>query len=167
MTSTRWLTSGEMRAWLAFLGCSTLLSDYLDQQLRRDAGVTHADYHLLARLSSAPEGALAMSPLAEQLKFTRSRLTRAVIRLEDAGFVRRRDDPADRRGQLAQLTEKGVELMAEVAPGHVAAVRRAVFDALSPEQVEQLATISETITSALKHADEEAAYPSALPWTRR
>ena len=167
MTSTRWLTPEEMRAWLAFLNCSTLLSDYLDQQLRRDAGLTHADYYLLARLSGAPDRALAMSRLAEQLKFTRSRLTRAVIRLEDAGFVRRRDDPADRRGQLAQLTDRGVELMTEVAPGHVAAVRRAVFDALGPEQVAQLATISETITAALTQADEEAAYPSALPWTRR
>jgi DNA-binding MarR family transcriptional regulator len=167
MTSTRWLTPEEMRAWIAYLACSTLLSDYLDQQLRQDAGLTHADYHLLARLSDAPDRAVAMSPLAEQLKFTRSRLTRAVIRLEEAGYVRRLDDPADRRGQLAQLTEKGVALMEDVAPGHVAAVRRAVFDVLTPEQVTQLATIGETITASLTHADAEAAYPSALPWQRR
>ena len=167
MTSTRWLTPGEMRAWIAFLDSSTLLSDYLDQQLRRDAGLTHADYHLLARLSGAPDRTLAMSPLAEQLKFTRSRLTRAVIRLEEAGYVRRLDDPADRRGQLAQLTEKGLELMENAAPGHVAAVRRAVFDVLTPEQVTQLAAIGEAITASLTRADEEAAYPSALPWQRR
>jgi DNA-binding MarR family transcriptional regulator len=167
MPSTRWLTSEEMRAWIAYLDCSTLLNDYLDQQLRRAAGLTHADYHLLVRLSEAPDRTLAMSPLAEQLKFTRSRLTRAVIRLEDAGYVQRRGDLADRRGQLAQLTEKGVELMEHIAPGHVAAVRRAVFDSLTPEQVAQLATISETITASLTRADEEAAYPSALPWQRR
>lgn len=52
MTSTRWLSPEEMRSWLAFLECSTLPSDYLDQRLRRAAGLTHADYHLLARLSS-------------------------------------------------------------------------------------------------------------------
>lgn len=167
MTPTRWLTPEEMRAWIAFLDCSTLLSDYLDQQLRRDAALTHADYHLLARLSSAPDRTLAMSPLAEQLKFTRSRLTRAVIRLEDAGYVRRKGDPADRRGQLAQLTEQGVALMTDIAPGHVAAVRRAVFDVLTPEQVEQLATISDAITASLTEADAAAAYPSALPWQRR
>jgi DNA-binding MarR family transcriptional regulator len=45
-----------------------------------------------------------MSVLAEQLKFTRSRLTHAVIRLEHAGYVRRRDDPAEQRGQLVELT---------------------------------------------------------------
>ncbi|MDX2693586.1 MarR family transcriptional regulator [Streptomyces ipomoeae] len=167
MTGTRWLTPQEMRAWINFIDCSTLLSDYLDQQLRRDAGMTHADYELLARLSSVPDRTLGMSALAEQLKFTRSRLTRAVIRLEDSGYVRRRDDPADRRGQLAELTDRGMELLTGAAPGHAAAVRRAVFDTLSPEQVEQLATITAAVVTSLKQADEEDAYPAALPWHRR
>jgi DNA-binding MarR family transcriptional regulator len=108
-----------------------------------------------------------MSLLAEQLKFTRTRLTRAVIRLEESGYVRRREDPTDGRGQLAELTEAGMELMAKAAPGHVAAVRRVVFDALSPEQVEQLATITATVLASLKQAGDEDAYPSALPWHRR
>ncbi|MDQ0716796.1 hypothetical protein QFZ55_006248 [Streptomyces luteogriseus] len=46
-------------------------------------------------------------------------------------------------------------------------VRRVVFDALSPEQVEQLATITATVVASLKQAGEEDAYPSALPWHRR
>jgi DNA-binding MarR family transcriptional regulator len=167
MTSPRWLTPEELRAWINFLDCSTLLSDYLDQQLRRDAAMMHADYSLLARLSVAPDRALGMSLLAEQLKFTRSRLTRAVIRLEESGYVRRREDPADGRGQLAELTEAGMELMAKAAPGHVTAVRRVVFDALSLEQVEQLATITATVLASLKQAGEEDAYPAALPWHRR
>ncbi|MET9972245.1 MarR family transcriptional regulator [Streptomyces sp. NPDC006356] len=167
MTSTRWLAPEEMRAWIDFMDCSTLLSDYLDQQLRRDAGMTHADYSLLARLSGAPDRTLGMSSLAEQLKFTRSRLTRAVVRLEESGFVQRRADPADGRGQLVELTDQGMELMTKAAPGHVAAVRRVIFDALSPEQAEQLGTISAAITAALKQADNEDTYPSALPWHRR
>jgi DNA-binding MarR family transcriptional regulator len=167
MTPIRWLTPEEMRAWIAFIDCSTLLSDYLDQQLRRDAGMTHADYSLLARLSVAPDRTLGMSSLAEQLKFTRSRLTRAVIRLEGSGYAQRRDDPADGRGQLVELTEQGMELLTEAAPGHVAAVRRAVFDALSPQQTEQLAAISAAITTSLNQADKEDTYPSALPWHRR
>jgi DNA-binding MarR family transcriptional regulator len=167
MTSARWLTPEEMRAWINFMDCSTLLSDYLDQQLRRDAGMTHADYSLLARLSAAPDRTLGMSSLAEQLKFTRSRLTRAVIRLEESRYVRRRHDPADGRGQLVELTDEGMELLTRAAPGHAAAVRRAVFDALSPEQTEQLAVITGAITASLKRADEEDTYPSALPWHRR
>jgi DNA-binding MarR family transcriptional regulator len=167
MTRTPWLSHEEMRAWIGFLDCSTLLGDYLDQQLRRDAGLSHADYSLLARLSVAPDRTLAMSPLAERLKFTRSRLTRAVSRLEAADLVQRRDDPADRRGQLVHLTDQGMALMTNAAPGHVAAVRRAVFDALTPEQVHQLAVISEAITASLTQADERTTYPSTLPWQRR
>jgi DNA-binding MarR family transcriptional regulator len=167
MTRTHWLTPEESEAWINFIDCSTLLGDYLDQQLRRDAGLTHADYSLLARLSAAPDRALGMSSLAEQLKFTRSRLTRAVIRLEESGYVRRRDYPADRRGQLAELTDEGMALLTAAAPGHVTAVRRAVFDALGPEQVEQLATITATVIASLNRAGEEDTYPAALPWHRR
>lgn len=167
MPTARWLNAKEMRAWLAYVDSSTLLADFLDQQLRRDAGLTHPDYTLLAYLSAAPERTLSMTNLAERLKFTRSRLTRAVSRLEDAGWVQRRSDPADRRGQLAVLTDEGYALLREAAPGHVAAVRRAIFDALTPDQVVQLAEISEAITRSLERADEESTYPSALPWRRR
>lgn len=87
--------------------------------------MTHADYSLLGHLSARPVRTLGMSVLAEQLKFTRSRLTHAVIRLEHAGYVRRRDDPGERRGQLVELTEEGMALLTGAVPGHVAAVRRA------------------------------------------
>jgi DNA-binding IclR family transcriptional regulator len=42
-----------------------------------------------------------MSELAERLKITRSRLTHAVTRLQQAGYLGRCDDPANRRNQLA------------------------------------------------------------------
>jgi DNA-binding MarR family transcriptional regulator len=159
----RWLTRDERRAWLAYIDASTLLGDHLDRQLRRDAGLTHADYNLLSRLSAVPDRSLSMSQLAERLKITRSRLTHAVTRLEQAGYVVRRDHPTDKRGQVAELTDEGVALLAKAAPGHVAAVRQAVFDALTPEQVHQLAEIGEAISQALQHADLDA----TPPWRRR
>jgi DNA-binding MarR family transcriptional regulator len=166
MRRTRWLSTKEMRAWIAYIDLSTLLGDYLDRQLRRDAGLTHADYNLLGRLSGAPEQTLTMSELAERMRITRSRLTHAVTRLEQAGYAQRRNHPTDRRSQLVALTERGAELLAQAAPGHVEAVRRAVFDALTPDQVQQLAEIGEAITQALQRTDP-AAYPAALPWHRR
>lgn len=79
----------------------------------------------------------------------------------------RREDPADGRGQLAFLTEQGRSLLEEVAPGHVEAVRRAVFDALTPEQVRQFADIGEAISAALVRAENTEADPAGLPWRRR
>src|SRR3954463_9413957 len=103
-TTPRWLDAEEMRAWLAYVEFSTLLSDHLNRQLRRDAGMTHADYILLAHLSSVPRATLTMSELAERLKIPRSRLTHAVPRLQEAGYLDRHEDPANRRSQLATLT---------------------------------------------------------------
>ncbi|GAA2491031.1 MULTISPECIES: MarR family winged helix-turn-helix transcriptional regulator [Streptomyces] len=166
-TTPRWLNAEERRAWLAYVDFSTLLADYLNRQLRRDAGMTHADYSLLAYLSSTPDGVLGMSELAQRLKITRSRLTHAVNRLREVGLVDRREDPADGRGQLAVLTDEGRALLERAAPGHVDAVRRAVFDALTPEQVRQFAEIGEAISDALHRVESTETDPAVLPWRRR
>jgi DNA-binding MarR family transcriptional regulator len=166
VATIRWLSPEENRAWIAYIDVSTLLGDYLDRQLRRDAGLTHADYGLLSRLSVAPDRALTMSQLAERLKITRSRLTHAVARLEQAGYVQRREHPTDKRGQVAVLTDRGADLLDRVAPGHVEAVRRAVFDPLTPQQVRQLAEIGEAITQAIQQTQPDSDYPT-LPWRRR
>ncbi len=66
-----------------------------------------------------------------------------------------------------ELTDAGMDLLTEAAPGHVVAVRGAVFDALTPAQATQLASIGEAVIASLTHAGEEDTYPSALPWHRR
>jgi DNA-binding MarR family transcriptional regulator len=161
-STPRWLSAEERRSWLAYIGAGVLLDDYLDRQLRKDIGITHPDYVLLNILQSAPDHALGMSELAEHLKITRSRLTHAVTRLEGAGYVERREHPTDRRGQLCAITPVGRELLERAAPGHVEAVRHAVFDALTPEQVRQLGEISEAISTAI-----EGVASGPLPWHRR
>ncbi|MER7441814.1 MarR family winged helix-turn-helix transcriptional regulator [Micromonospora avicenniae] len=146
---TRWLNPDEQRTWRAFLAASRGVMDALDRELQRDAGMPHAYYELLVRLSEAPERRMRMSELAELVGSSRSRLSHAVARLEAAGWVRREDCPTDRRGQVAHLTEAGFETLAAAAPGHVEGVRRHLFDALSPAQVDQLRRISETLAAHL------------------
>ena len=149
---TRWLNPDEQRAWRAFLAASRALMDTLDRELQRDAGMPHAYYEILVRLSEAPERRLRMSELADATGSSRSRLSHAVTRLEVAGWVRREDCPTDRRGQVAWLTDEGFATLAAAAPGHVEGVRRHLFDALSPAQVDQLRRISETLTDHLTRA---------------
>ncbi|WP_204036910.1 MarR family winged helix-turn-helix transcriptional regulator [Micromonospora qiuiae] len=146
---TRWLNPDEQRTWRAFLAASRALMETLDRELQRDAGMPHAYYEILVRLSEAPERRLRMSELADLTGSSRSRLSHAVARLEAAGWVRREDCPTDRRGQLALLTEEGFATLAAAAPGHVEGVRRHLFDALSTAQVDQLRRISEALTDHL------------------
>ncbi|MCP9944147.1 MarR family transcriptional regulator [Streptomyces somaliensis] len=158
----RWLTDREQRVWGAYLHAVMLLEDHLDRQLQRDAGMPHLYYGLLVQLSRAPRRRLRMTELARDAKITRSRLSHAVARLEGNGWVRREDCPTDKRGQYAYLTDEGLEVLRRSAPGHVEAVRQAVFDRLTPEQVDQLGAIMRTVADGLEPPGPDA----DLPWLR-
>jgi DNA-binding MarR family transcriptional regulator len=159
---TRWLSSEEQRVWRAYLHAVTLLEDHLDRQLQRDAHMPHVYYGLLVQLGEAPERRLRMTELAKQAKITRSRLSHAVARLERSGWVRREDCPSDKRGQFAVLTDAGYEVLRDTAPGHVEAVRQAVFDRLTPEQQKSLGEIMEIVAEGLQPMEAGA----DLPWLR-
>jgi|SRR5438445_2962451 len=146
---TRWLEDDEQRTWRSFLGATRLLFEELDRELQHDAGIPHTYYEILVRLSEAPGRTLRMSELAERSHSSRSRVSHAVARLEEMGWVRREECPTDRRGSLAVLTDIGFDALRAAAPGHVEGVRRHLFDQLTPTQVEQLRTISETLLSHL------------------
>lgn len=148
-TDPRWLDEDELDAWLSYVATTTLLEAALDRQLQRDSGMPHAYYQILAMLSEVPGRALRMSELAAITQSSQSRLSHAVSRLEANGWVRRTPCPGDRRSTLAHLTEAGYAALAAAAPGHVATVRRYLFDRLTPEQVCQLRDILATLRTGL------------------
>jgi DNA-binding MarR family transcriptional regulator len=159
----RWLNEEEQRAWRAYMASTQLVSDALDRQLQRDAAMPHAYYTLLVWLSETPGRSMRMTDLAERSKITRSRLSHAISRLEQTGWVRREHCPSDRRGQLAVLTDKGFEALEAAAPGHAEQVRTAIFDRLTAEQVKQLGEICGIIAQGLQ---PESGGPADLPWLR-
>lgn len=158
----RWLTDEEQRVWRAYLHATTLLEDHLDRQLQRDAGMPHIYYGLLVQLSQAPRRQMRMTELARNAKITRSRLSHAIARLEKNGWVRREDCTSDKRGQNAVLTEDGHAMLRRSAPGHVDAVRQAMFDRLTPEQVRSLGEIMRVLATGLEPEGTDA----DLPWLR-
>ncbi len=153
MAETGWLSEDEQRTWRAFLTAMRLLTDQLDRELQRDADMPHTYYEILVALSEAPDRTLRMNELADVCQSSRSRLSHAVARLEEAGWVRREACPTDRRGALAVMTDKGYATIDAAAPGHVAGVRRHVFDVLTPAQVDQLNEISVAILDGLRRSD--------------
>ncbi|MFJ8866699.1 MarR family winged helix-turn-helix transcriptional regulator [Streptomyces sp. NPDC102473] len=158
----RWLTDEEQGVWRAYLHATTLMEDHLDRQLQRDAGMPHIYYGLLVHLSRAPRRQKRMTELAKDAKITRSRLSHAVARLEKNGWVRREDCPSDKRGQNAVLTDEGYAMLERSAPGHVEAVRQAMFARLSPQQVQNLGEIMQVIAAGLQPEGTDA----DLPWLR-
>ncbi len=144
---TRWLSDTEQRAWRAYIESSKILFDALDRQLQREAGLPHAYFEILVRLSEADGRAMRMSELADRTLSSRSRLSHAVARLEERGWVTREECATDRRGQIASLTAAGFDVLAAAAPGHVETVRGFVIDALTSAQLAQLTAIGETIVA--------------------
>ncbi|MHA6668891.1 MarR family winged helix-turn-helix transcriptional regulator [Homoserinimonas sp. A447] len=145
----RWLDDREQRAWRAYLVASSRLQEVLDRDLQAQSGMPHTYYMILAMLSEAPGHGIRMTELAQVLKSSVSRLSHAVRKLEEAGWIRRDADPADGRVTYACLTEEGLRVLTDAAPAHVTTVVDNVFDRLSEEQVEQLYEISAAILGAV------------------
>jgi DNA-binding MarR family transcriptional regulator len=147
--AVKWLTAAELDSWLAVVRLICWLPWSLDQQLRRDSDLGMVEYQVLARLSDAPERTRRMSSLAMLTNASLSRLSHLFKRLEARGLVRREPDPADGRFTNAILTEKGLQTLAEAAPGHVAHVRSLVIDVLSSEQLRRLGLAADRIMSRI------------------
>src|SRR5918912_939942 len=146
----RWLSPDEQVAWRAWLYSTLLLQDRLDRELTRETGIPHAYYEILVALSESPDRMMRMSELADRCLSSRSRLSHAVSRLEERGWVRRQVCAEDGRWLLAVLTDDGFAALEAAAPVHVEGVRRHLFDQLSPEQVAAMREIGETL---LRHLD--------------
>ena len=146
----RWLDAEEQRAWRAWLYSTQLLNDRLDRELMRATGIPHAYYEILVQLSETPERQMRMSELADRCLSSRSRLSHAVSRLEERGWVRRQVCAEDGRGLLAVLTDEGFAALEAAAPIHVEGVRTHLFDQLTPEQVAAMRDLGETL---LRHLD--------------
>ncbi len=138
----RWLDDDEQRAWRAYLTASARLQQRLDRDLQQKSGMPHAYYMILAMLSEAPERGMRMTDLAELLSSSPSRLSHAIRKLAELGWIRKDSDPADGRVIWACLTDEGMRVLVAAAPGHVTTVVDALFDRLTPEQVDQLREIS-------------------------
>ncbi|MEU1548616.1 MULTISPECIES: MarR family winged helix-turn-helix transcriptional regulator [Nocardia] len=130
---TTWLNVREMAVWQNFLAAGALVGREVERQLKRE-GLSHTQYEVLVRLADAPEGRLRMTELAEALYTSKSGLTYQVTQLEKAGLLVREACPTDVRGVIAVLTAAGRERLAQVAPGHVATVRRVLVDVLTDAQ---------------------------------
>ncbi|WDZ84359.1 MarR family winged helix-turn-helix transcriptional regulator [Micromonospora cathayae] len=144
-----WLDEEQQQTWIALVGVMIRLPGALDAQLRGDAGISHFEYQVLSGLSMAPERTLRMSRLAAFTEGSLSRLSQVVAKLEKRDYVRRTPDPADGRYTLATLTDAGWDKVVATAPGHVAEVRRLVFDPLTKAQQRQLRDIGQRIMGAV------------------
>jgi DNA-binding MarR family transcriptional regulator len=146
---THWLDDEQLDAWVKLVAVVELLPGVLDSQLRRDAGLSHFEYFVLAMLSEATDRTLRMTTLAQRTNATLPRLSHVVRRLEERDLVERFPCPEDGRATNARLTQSGLAEVEAAAPGHVANVRSHVIEALTPAQLAQLGRIADALLQRL------------------
>lgn len=149
MTEPRWLTDDEREAWLRLMAVTMLLPSRLEQQLKRDAGLSHFEYYVLAMISECESRSLPLTELASRTNASLSRLSHVIGRLEQQGLLTRSSSPTDGRTSIATLTDAGWQKVVASAPGHVEEVRTVVFDSLAADQVAQLSDICGRLLATL------------------
>lgn len=150
MRNDPWLSEAQQQTWRIYLAMNAALNARIERDLQQAAGMPHAYYLILAMLSEAPGRSLRMNQLADVVLASQSRLSHAVARLEDQGWVRREQAAGDRRGQVASLTDAGYARLVEVAPSHAETVRSTMFDALTDEQLAAFRAVCETVLHEMK-----------------
>jgi DNA-binding MarR family transcriptional regulator len=148
----RWLTADEQRAWRAYLRAGSQLTARLNRLLQADCGLSLPEYEVLVQLSEAPRGTLRPFQLGVALDWEQSRLSHMLSRMGRRGFVVRQDCAGDRRGAEVALTAAGRAAIESAAPGHVAAVRRLVFDQMDSEQAAVFGQVFEAILAGLENS---------------
>ena len=153
----RWLPDDVERLWRRWLRLNALLPGALHRELQADAGLSLPDFDVLVRLTDDPAGRVRVTELARALQWERSRASHHLTRMARRGLVTRQECRDDGRGAWIVLTEEGRAAIERAAPAHVATVRRLVFDALTPDEIEALGGVVDKVLDRLEgHGDEEA-----------
>jgi DNA-binding MarR family transcriptional regulator len=142
-----WLDARDQQAWWAFLDLWRALGSGMERQLA-SAGVSGADYQLLAPLAEAAAG-LRPRDLAAASGWDRSRIAHQLRRMEQRGLVERGSHPEDRRGVTVSLTGTGRAMLERAAPGHVEWVKEHFINIATRDELDALTALAHRVVAQL------------------
>lgn len=108
--------------------------------------------HVRALHLLAPQPALTMKELAEQLQLTPPSVTALTRRLVETGMVRRQPHADDSRVALLSLTDEGHALLAQLYQDQVQRMER-LLDGLTPEEQQLFLDLLERAVLSIRSAD--------------
>ena len=110
------LDDETLATWRAFLNAHARVTRAIGRDLAAADLPDLGWYDLLWTLYRAPGRSLRVNELAREVVLSPTAMSRFVDRVEKAGYVRRRPDPADRRALQIALTDAGVDLLRRMWP---------------------------------------------------
>src|SRR5690242_7224591 len=122
------------------------IREYLrfSEQAAREAGLEAQQYQLLLALKGLPRGTKpTIRELASHLLIEHHSAVGLIDRLANNGLVERRSDPDDHRQIIVRLTDRGEEVIRELASYHAGELRRT-----APELIRALARVIAAVDDA-------------------
>lgn len=152
-----WLSENEQALWREWLLVTRRMESALAKELLTESSISYPDYAVLVHLSESEEGRYRIAALADSLDWDRSRLSHQITRMAKRGLVRRETCSNDGRGAYVAIEEHGRTIIEEAATGHVAGVRRRMFDLLDADDQQELLRILEKLAVQFEGTEELAA----------
>ncbi|MFE2582166.1 MarR family winged helix-turn-helix transcriptional regulator [Streptomyces sp. NPDC059378] len=150
MTATDPALTALAQGWCALSLLHGRIEAHVERALQTRHDLSVREYSLLDVLSRQHSGAgghLQMKQVADAVVLSQSATTRLVTRLEDRGLLKRYLCPTDRRGIYTDVTEGGLELLAQARPTNDAALREALDEASKNAELAPLVRAVEALNA--------------------
>jgi DNA-binding MarR family transcriptional regulator len=139
----------DWQLWREFITMHRHLARELDRRLQRDAGISQADFSVLATLADSRDERLRTGELAELLAWEKSRVSHQVSRMEARDLVDRAECETDGRGTWVGITAEGHRVLHAATADHGAAIRSLFLDHLREPDKAALSTASRRVLDTL------------------
>lgn len=148
-------TADELAIWRGYVEASEDIRQAMAAGLQATSGISPGDYTVLLALSEADQHQLRSSALAEGIGWQRSRLSHHLGRMESRGLICRKKSGNDSRGAVVELTDEGARTFRASSAPHLRLVRQLFIDALDPEDLDALGTVTKKLREHVKEVSKQ------------
>ena len=135
-------------AWRAVLLAQSRAVRAIERELVAAGQISLMWYDVLLELNAADDRSLRMQDLALRAVLSRTRVSRVVSELQDAGLVERLADSDDGRATLARITSKGRHALKRAAPVYLEGIERHFTRHLTPHEQQAIISGLQRVISA-------------------
>lgn len=146
-------TKDELRVWREYIETAQVIRARLASRMQRESSLSLGDYQVLLALSEAAGQRLRPSELAARIEWDRSRLSHHLGRMERRGLISREECVEDNRGAHVVLSGQGAKAFRDGSIPHLQAVQDLFVEALTSEQLAQLARVTASLRQQLQKGE--------------
>ena len=145
----------QVAAWRALLLAHSGAVRAIEADLATAGTIPLSWYDVLLELNSAANRRLRMQDLAARVLLSRTRVSRLVDEIVQAGLVERMPDPDDGRATFAVITPKGRNELRRTAPRYLAGIDTHFTSLFTAGEREQLTGLLQRVAD--RHAEARLA----------